>query len=113
MEDENKSGLEISLGDLVSLFPLCCTFGVPELFFWGIRRLAGPQVPDRQVFCTYGSFAPHTPYMHTIIHIHCHYKQRDMKRRHRQSVVPAPGTAAEQPTLDAVDDDDGTPSSAK
>ena len=54
-----------------------------------------------------------TPYMHTMNHIHCHYKPRDMERGHRQSVVPAPGTAAEQPTLDAVDDDDGTPSSAK
>jgi len=49
---------------------------------------------------------PCTPYMHTIKHIHCHCKQRDVKRRHRQLVVPAPGTAAEQPTLDAVDDDD-------
>ena len=29
-----KSGLQISLGDFVSFSPLCCVFGVPELFFW-------------------------------------------------------------------------------
>jgi hypothetical protein len=33
MEDKEKSGLQISLGDLVSFFPLCCAFGVPVLFF--------------------------------------------------------------------------------
>jgi hypothetical protein len=33
MEDEEKSGLQISLGDLVSFFSFCCAFGVPVLFF--------------------------------------------------------------------------------
>jgi hypothetical protein len=30
-----------------------------------------------------------------------------VKRRHREPVVPAAGTAAEPPSYDAVDDDDG------
>ena len=47
MEDEEKSGLQILLGDFVSLLPLCCAFGVPELFFLGVRRLAGPQLLHR------------------------------------------------------------------
>jgi hypothetical protein len=34
MEDEEKSGLQISLGDFVSLFPLRCAFGIPSLFFF-------------------------------------------------------------------------------
>jgi len=32
-EDEEKSGLQISLGDFVPFSPLYCGFGVPELFF--------------------------------------------------------------------------------
>jgi hypothetical protein len=30
MEDEENSGLQTSLGDFVSLFPLGCAFGIPE-----------------------------------------------------------------------------------
>ena len=49
MEDEENSGLQISLGDLVSFFLLCCAFGVPVLFFSGVRRFVGPQFPHRQL----------------------------------------------------------------
>jgi hypothetical protein len=54
MEDEEKSDLQISSGDFVSLLPLCCAFGIPELFTFAIRRLAGPQVPSSPNFCPYG-----------------------------------------------------------
>jgi len=30
MEDEEKSDLQPSLGDFVSLLPLCCAFDIPE-----------------------------------------------------------------------------------
>jgi hypothetical protein len=30
MEDEEKSDLQISSGDFVSLLPLCGAFGIPE-----------------------------------------------------------------------------------
>ena len=33
MKDEEKSGLPILTGDLVSLLPLCCAFGAPEFVF--------------------------------------------------------------------------------
>jgi hypothetical protein len=54
---------------------------------------------------------PCTPYIYTIEHIHCHCKRRDVKRRHRQSVVPAPGREEEEPmpTTREGDDDDGPP----
>jgi hypothetical protein len=38
-----------ALGDLVLLFPLCCAFGVPVLFCFGVRRFVGPQFPHRQL----------------------------------------------------------------
>jgi hypothetical protein len=68
MEDEEKSGLIISLGNLVSCFPLCCAFGIPELFFGGVRRLAGPQLPHCQLFVHMGALH-HT---HALHHIDAH-----------------------------------------
>lgn len=52
------------------------------------------------------------PYFHTYKHIHCHSKQRDVKRRCRQSFMPLQGTAAEQPTYDVIGHNGG-PSGSK
>jgi hypothetical protein len=49
MEDEEKSGPQISSSDCIFLFPLDCAFGVPELFIFAVRRITGPQLPYRQV----------------------------------------------------------------
>jgi hypothetical protein len=74
MEDEEKSDLQISLGDFVSSFPLCCAFGVPELFFVCVRPLAGPQLPRIASFLPIWTPAPHiympsTTKVHTKTHI--------------------------------------------
>jgi hypothetical protein len=61
MEGEEKSGLQMSLGDFVSLFRLCCAFGVPELIFLGVRRLAGPQLPHRQLSAQWTAYTTHIP----------------------------------------------------
>jgi hypothetical protein len=98
---------------LCLFFLLVVHLEFPSYFFWvfvSARRSTGPLIANfLPVWTPYTTYMPSTPYMHTIKHIHCHCKQRDVKRRHRESVVPAPGTAAEQrPSYDAVDDDDGS-----
>jgi hypothetical protein len=108
MEDEKKSGLQISLGDFVSLFPLRCAFGIPEVFFFAVRRRPGPQFPHRRLPAHMDgtastTYMPCTPYMHTIKYIHCHCNKRDVRRRHREPAIPAPGTAHQsRPGYDAV-----------
>jgi hypothetical protein len=54
MEDEGKSGLQTSFGDAVFLIPLCCAFGIPELFFVcsSIRRSTAPSSPTFLHRCT-------------------------------------------------------------
>jgi hypothetical protein len=52
---------------------------------------------------------PCTTYMHTIKHIHCHSKKRDVKRRHSLSVVQAPGREAGAHARRREDDDDEAP----
>jgi len=68
MEDEEKSGPQISLRDFVSVFPLCCAFGVPELFIFAVRRLAGPQLPHGQLSVHMDALHP-IPALHPI-HTH-------------------------------------------
>jgi hypothetical protein len=40
---EPKSGQQISSRDFVSLLPLCCAFGIPEVFIFAVSP-AGPQI---------------------------------------------------------------------
>ena len=47
MEDDKKSGLQISLGDFVSFPPLFCCISRSQVIFLGVRRLAGPQLLHR------------------------------------------------------------------
>jgi hypothetical protein len=47
--------------------------------------------------------------MHTIKHVHCHLKQRNVKRRHREPVVPAAGREEEEPMPTTREDDDDGP----
>jgi hypothetical protein len=35
MEDEEKSDIQVSLGDLMSS-SICCVFVVPVIYFWGL-----------------------------------------------------------------------------
>ena len=75
MEDEKKSGLPISSGDLVSLLPLCCAFGVPEFFLGAVRRLPGPQFPHRLLSARVGSTTTHpslTQHNSTSTHMNKH-----------------------------------------
>ena len=66
MEDEQKSDLQISWGDFVSLLPFCCAFDIPEWFIFDVRRLPGPQIPSSPTSCPYGRPAPHKcPAPHT------------------------------------------------
>ena len=40
------------------------------------------------IWTPYTTYMPSTPYMHTIKYIHCHCKQRDVRRRLRVPVIP-------------------------
>ena len=99
MENGQKSGLQISWGDLVSFLPLYRHLAFPSYFLGGVRGFVGPQLPHRQLFYPYGRPTHiHAPTnMHTPKQIHCCCKQRDVKRKCRRSVVAAADREAEEP----------------
>jgi len=63
MKDGEKSGLQTSLGDVVSLFSLCCAFGVPELFF---LVFVGSPAPPHQL----------SAHMDALHHTHAQHHKR-------------------------------------
>jgi hypothetical protein len=68
MEDEEKSGLQISLSDLVYFFPLRCAFGVPVLFF---SVFVGSSVHSSLIANFLPKWTPYATY-HALHHIYAH-----------------------------------------